>query len=125
MSSRRAPQAVDETVGLLTSLIRHARLVWRLMLDQRMPFAVKLIMPGALAYILLPLDFVPDIFLGLGGLDDLAILVIALKLFLALCPPALVQQHAGDIAHNRPRRRTDRPTTVINGEYSIRENKVQ
>ena len=48
------------------------------MLDPSTPTRSRLILVGALAYFVAPLDFVPDIVLGLGFLDDASILMAAL-----------------------------------------------
>jgi len=49
-------------------------------------FLAKLIPPAALAYILFPADILPDVVLGLGQLDDIAALLIGIKLFSFLVP---------------------------------------
>jgi uncharacterized membrane protein YkvA (DUF1232 family) len=41
----------------------------------------------------LPTDLVPDFFIGVGQLDDLAVVLGGLKLFLRLCPEAVVAEH--------------------------------
>jgi uncharacterized membrane protein YkvA (DUF1232 family) len=48
------------------------------MLDPTTPMRAKLILIGALAYFVTPLDFVPDFFLGLGFLDDASVLAAAI-----------------------------------------------
>ncbi|MFN4141164.1 YkvA family protein [Aestuariivirga sp.] len=46
-------------------------------LDKATPLRAKGILLGALAYFILPVDVVPDIVLGLGFTDDLAVLAAA------------------------------------------------
>lgn len=46
--------------------------------DPAVPRGLKLKVLGALGYFILPLDFIPDIILGLGFTDDLAALAWAL-----------------------------------------------
>jgi len=41
---------------------------------------------------------VPDYFVGIGQLDDLAVIIVGLKLFLSLCPREVVQEHIQAIA---------------------------
>jgi uncharacterized membrane protein YkvA (DUF1232 family) len=49
-------------------------------LDRNTPTAVRATLVGALAYFIVPLDFVPDLLLGLGFTDDAAILFAALRM---------------------------------------------
>jgi uncharacterized membrane protein YkvA (DUF1232 family) len=45
--------------------------------DRATPVKAKGILIGALAYFILPIDLVPDVVLGLGFTDDLAVLLAA------------------------------------------------
>jgi uncharacterized membrane protein YkvA (DUF1232 family) len=56
---------------------------------------------GILGYLILPVDLLPDVFQGLGRLDDLVVLLLGLRLFLRLCPPEVVQEHVKAIATGR------------------------
>ena len=47
--------------------------------DRATPVKAKGILIGALAYFVLPIDIVPDMLLGLGFTDDLAVLLAAFK----------------------------------------------
>ncbi|MBC7224259.1 MAG: DUF1232 domain-containing protein, partial [Anaerolineae bacterium] len=72
-----------QSLGWLPELLRNARLAWRLLRDPRVSPWVKLALPGVLlVYLLLPLDFIPDLFPILGQMDDLAVLLLAGWLFL-------------------------------------------
>ncbi|HET8917665.1 MAG TPA: DUF1232 domain-containing protein [Candidatus Binatia bacterium] len=66
-----------------------------------MSLAPKLIPLGILGYLILPVDLLPDVFQGLGRLDDLVVLLLGLRLFLRLCPPEVVQEHVKAIATGR------------------------
>ena len=48
------------------------------MLDPQTPMQARLTLIGALAYFVLPFDFVPDIIFGIGFLDDASILAAAI-----------------------------------------------
>jgi uncharacterized membrane protein YkvA (DUF1232 family) len=73
--------------GFIKGLINEVRLAWRLFRDPRVPLGLKLIPPTALIYTLSPIDLLPDIVLGLGQLDDLAVLVLGVRMFVEMCPP--------------------------------------
>jgi uncharacterized membrane protein YkvA (DUF1232 family) len=101
-------------IGFFRQLIEQVRLSWALLLDNRVPLVVKLIPLGAIAYIVSPIDLVPDIFLGLGQLDDLGILMAALTTFNSLAPGYVVEEHLARIrAGNVYNIRRDKEGTVI------------
>ncbi|SNY90630.1 Uncharacterized membrane protein YkvA, DUF1232 family [Cohaesibacter sp. ES.047] len=47
--------------------------------DANTPFRVRLTLIGALAYFVLPFDVIPDMIMGVGFTDDLALLAYVLK----------------------------------------------
>lgn len=53
---------------------------WYCATDTNTPLKVKATLFGALAYFILPVDVIPDVILGLGFTDDLAVLMTALTL---------------------------------------------
>jgi uncharacterized membrane protein YkvA (DUF1232 family) len=89
---------LQQTAGFLGGLFKQARLAWRLINDGRVPGWVKLIPFAGLLYLLSPIDLLPDWVLpGLGEVDDLVLLVIALKMFVDLSPPGIVREHLDDL----------------------------
>ena len=102
MSKFTSPSDLQETAGLFGGLIKQARLAWRLLKDERVPGWVKLIPTAALIYFLSPIDLIPDFALpGLGEVDDIVMLLIALKMFLDLSPPNIVREHLEDLFGGR------------------------
>jgi uncharacterized membrane protein YkvA (DUF1232 family) len=85
----------DSAKGLafLTEMVRRLRLVWQLFWDGRVPFWTKMILPMTLAYLISPVDFVPDVILGFGQLDDLGVILLGIALFVKLAPPEIVQAY--------------------------------
>jgi uncharacterized membrane protein YkvA (DUF1232 family) len=59
---------------------------------------LKLIPLGAVLYIVLPADLVPDLFLGFGQLDDLGVFLLSLKTFISMCPLEIVQRHLAEMS---------------------------
>ena len=79
----------------LISLTGLPRLVFRLVLDRRVPLLTKLILPAAIIYVISPIDLFPDMILPFGRIDDLLALIIAPILFVALSPRSVVLEHLG------------------------------
>lgn len=80
--------------GMLSDLVRQLRLVWRLYWDSRVPLWVKTIPTAALAYVIWPIDVIPELAVPLiGALDDLGLVLLGLTTFVNLCPPDVVQEH--------------------------------
>ena len=77
----------------LLSFTRVPRLVIGLMMDRRVPIRLKLLLPGAVAYIVSPFDLVPDFLPALGRIDDLLVAFLAVAMFLALAPREVVAEH--------------------------------
>jgi uncharacterized membrane protein YkvA (DUF1232 family) len=81
-------------LAFLTEMTRRLRLVWQLFWDGRVPLWTKIVIPAVtLFYLFFPLDFVPDVLLGFGQLDDLGIILLGIALFIKLSPPELVQAY--------------------------------
>jgi uncharacterized membrane protein YkvA (DUF1232 family) len=98
MSEQRKPVVAPTNVGALAQLVRTLQLVWQLLNDARVSGFPKLIIPAAILYVLSPIDLVPDLALGLGQLDDLGILALAIAVFIEVCPRAIVEEHRRALA---------------------------
>jgi uncharacterized membrane protein YkvA (DUF1232 family) len=59
----------------------YARLVWTLLVDRRTPTSRKALLAGAVGYVLLGRDIVPDDIPLLGSLDDLVVVALAMDVF--------------------------------------------
>jgi len=93
MGRNRARPGVKEAANLLSEVVREARLTWYLLTDGRVSPGVKMIPLATLLYILSPIDLLPDPILGLGQLDDLAALILGVKLFIEMCPREIVREY--------------------------------
>ena len=82
-----------------TNLLRDAVATWRLLWDPSVPGLLKLALPFmALVYLISPLDLIP-----LMPLDDIAVVMLAARLFVALAPRASVDRaFNGGAAPNMP-----------------------
>jgi uncharacterized membrane protein YkvA (DUF1232 family) len=77
----------------LEALFGQLRLSVRLMLDSRVPMRAKLIPMLAILYIVSPLDLIPDVFLVIGQLDDIGVLLLAMRWLESASPPEVVAEH--------------------------------
>ena len=77
------------------------RLFWRLLKDSRVGVAPKLLLLIVLAYVIFPVDLLPDFVPALGQLDDLFLVFLGLKGFVRLCPREAVGEHVRAIAAGR------------------------
>ena len=77
----------------LSRLMADGRLVWRLLWDPRVPLARKLLVPGAMVYVVSPLDLIPDVIPLFGQVDDVVVVLMAFRLFLALVPRDVLAEH--------------------------------
>jgi uncharacterized membrane protein YkvA (DUF1232 family) len=96
MSMPKDP-TLRQRAGILAEIARQLRLIWRLLNDSRVPTWTKLLVPATLLYVISPIDFIPDVVLGLGQLDDLTVLLLGLWLFVDLCPKDIVRQHLEEL----------------------------
>ena len=69
------------------------RLAWRLLRDRRMPVLVKAVIPALVAYLLMPLDIIPDFIPVLGQLDDLLLIGLAVGVIFRFTPVELLDEH--------------------------------
>jgi uncharacterized membrane protein YkvA (DUF1232 family) len=99
--TNRKPVPYDSTkrLAFLTGIIKRLRLVWLLFWDSRVPLWIKAVLPASLLYLISPVDFVPDVILGLGQLDDLSVILVGMALFVKLCPPEIVQGYLNQLEY--------------------------
>ena len=119
----------NDRSGLLADLLKQLNLVWKLLLDARVPASTKLLLPlMALAYVIFPIDLIPDVLPVLGQLDDLAIVLLAVRLFVMLAPPDVVAFHRGqtpadsatpDDSASAPGSGAEAKGRVVDGTYRV------
>ncbi|HEX5436080.1 MAG TPA: YkvA family protein [Gemmatimonadaceae bacterium] len=92
-------------LAVILELPNYLRLLWGLMADARVSTVDKLLVGGAIVYILLPLDLIPDPIPFLGQVDDVYLLVLALQRLIVRAGPRVVMDHwSGDPAALTSRR---------------------
>lgn len=125
MAKQKRTQAPPDA-DLLSRLFKDMAVAWRLFFDRRVSGTAKLIPLAMVAYILSPLDLIPDILLPFGIADDISALVIGLQLFLHSAPPGVVDEYRQRFKPKRDRHGSDAVepgTQIIEGEYEVRERR--
>lgn len=88
--------------GQFLQVLRHlpnfARLYWRLFRDRRVSILPKALLVLTLVYVISPFDVIPDFLPVIGEMDDVAVVLSGLWLFIRLCPPEVVREMVHDIA---------------------------
>lgn len=82
-----------EDEGFWREVWRQARLAWYLIRSPEVPLYLKLLPALAVVYVLLPTDFIPDVFPVIGQLDDVTALLVGAKVFIELAPQDVVARY--------------------------------
>jgi uncharacterized membrane protein YkvA (DUF1232 family) len=86
-------------MNYISQLPMFLRMLGGLLLDRRVAPIDKLIVAGAFAYILAPIDLVPDFIPFLGEVDDVYLLVLALQRLMTNAGQRVLADHwPGDVA---------------------------
>ena len=78
---------------MVVKLPTYARVVWGILRDPRTPIGLKGMLAAALAYVVLPVDVIPDAIPILGQADDLTVLLLVLDLFIQNAPAEVRAEH--------------------------------
>ena len=130
MTDNRTPTVFNDNI--FRSIVRQLRLAWQLFLDPRVSWMAKALPVISAIYVISPIDFIPGAALPIvGSMDDLAIAIFGLKLFIEFSPPAVVQEHLrrlqGAVSDWRvvddpspdEAEAGQRETSVVDGQYSV------
>lgn len=79
----------------------YGRLLLALLQDERVPAARKALLGLVVGYVVLPFDLVPDWLPVLGALDDVAVTVLAVDLFLEAVPAELLDEKLVELGMDR------------------------
>ena len=88
----------NATSGGRMNIINDLATAWRLLWDPRVPTMLKLLLPvAAMVYWISPIDLMPGL-----PFDDIALMILALKLFISMAPQAAsAPQSEGAAAANQ------------------------
>ena len=110
MSEELAPRSVTrierkQARGFLKNVItlipNFLKLLFRLFKDGRVPATEKAFLIGAIAYVISPIDLIPDVIPFVGQVDDLYLVSLTILRLLNRTPAEVIRQHwegGGDIA---------------------------
>jgi uncharacterized membrane protein YkvA (DUF1232 family) len=98
VSRKSAPEldgrkVVTRFLGVVARIPKYVRLGWALMNDQTVTGRGKAALAGGLAYAISPIDPVPGFIPVLGQLDDLAVLLLAVRAALKSAPTEVAERH--------------------------------
>jgi uncharacterized membrane protein YkvA (DUF1232 family) len=80
-------------VGFWREVWRQARLAWYLVRSPEVPLYLKILPALAVIYVLIPTDFIPDVFPVIGQLDDITALLVGAKVFIEMAPQEVVAHY--------------------------------
>lgn len=122
MAKRKQQQKPNP--DLLARLFNDMALAGRLIFDRRVAGTAKLIPLLIIAYIISPIDLVPDLLLPFGVVDDLSAFLLGLQFFIRSAPPEVVREYREGKRkghYDEVPRRHDH-AQIIEGEYEIRDD---
>ncbi|MFH0919832.1 MAG: DUF1232 domain-containing protein [Fibrobacterota bacterium] len=76
----------------------------RVLTDPRTPRLAKILLGLGVAYLLSPIDLIPDTVPGLGMLDDVVIAGLVLFIVRRLIPPAIIEEHRTAVKQEKENR---------------------
>ena len=77
----------------MKQLPAYLRLLGGLLTDRRVPAIDKLLVAGAIAYIAMPIDFIPDFIPFFGEVDDIFLVILALQRLLDHAGTRVLMSH--------------------------------
>ena len=102
---------------LIPWAFRNLYLVWKLVLDGRVPWFVKLVLPAPLVYLVTPIVRIP--FVGVAGF--VVLVLLAIRVFVGLAPRHVVDFYAPWRSKGEPPKGPKGPINVVEGAYRVVE----
>jgi uncharacterized membrane protein YkvA (DUF1232 family) len=90
--------AIGGRVGLLAALPERRRLpaytrfLWELARDARLPMAHRVLLVGGVAYLVSPIDVLPDMIPGVGEVDDAVVALALFETIVSGLPESVVEE---------------------------------
>lgn len=80
-------------MGTMRQLPNFLRMLYGLVTDSRVATTDKLLVAGAILYVLMPLDLIPDFIPFIGEVDDIFVVVLALQRLISHAGRSVVRDH--------------------------------
>jgi uncharacterized membrane protein YkvA (DUF1232 family) len=80
-------------MGTVREIPNFLRLLYGLLTDSRVSNIDKLVVAGAIAYILMPIDLIPDFIPFIGEVDDVFLMILAIQRLISNAGRAVVLDH--------------------------------
>jgi uncharacterized membrane protein YkvA (DUF1232 family) len=110
----------EEALALVRRMPSYGRLAWQLGNDPTLPVSRRGALIGAAAYLLSPIDVVPGIVPLLGQLDDLLVVIVALRFALASMSPDQRQHHLAAVGLSDSLLAADERAILDLGAWTLR-----
>lgn len=122
----------DRMKSFIMFLPNMVKLLGKLLGDGRVPTVDKALFLGAIAYLIMPLDFIPDFLPFIGQVDDTYLIALTLLRLINRTDETIVRQHwdgggdivslANSIAKLAPMLLPKRITRVLSSEVELTSN---
>jgi uncharacterized membrane protein YkvA (DUF1232 family) len=126
---REKAQMKNRMKGFLMFLPNMFKLLGKLLKDSRVPTTEKLLVAGAILYVVMPLDFIPDVIPFIGQVDDTYLVVLTLLRLINRTDESIIREHwtgggdivslAGSIANIAPMLLPKRVARVLSSEVEL------
>ncbi|MEZ4507362.1 MAG: YkvA family protein [Thermomicrobiales bacterium] len=104
-----------------TTRLKSMTALWPLMRDPKIPFWAKAAIPAvAAAYVISPIDLVPDFLLGVGQVDDIGVILLAASASVALLQKFFANQEAAPEPARASSTESANGTTVYEATYRVK-----
>ncbi len=90
VEARSRQELVIEAAMLLPNVVK---LLSRMLRDRRVPMRRKVLIGAVLAYVISPVDLIPDFVVGIGRLDDLVLVSLAIDHLMSGVDEDIVRMH--------------------------------
>ena len=77
----------------MRNIIKTIKFYWGILFDKKTPKIARILLIGAIAYLLLPFDIIPDFSLIVGQFDDLVVIPTLFYIATRFVPEEVIQRY--------------------------------